>query len=105
MIDAELLGGDTGAWTIGNLLTDLLTHEDIQFWRYSDDGPPPGTPHRTSTSGQRVAVGWAVAKLAPPGGLATHTLSWSVDKHGIPYGTRRRGKDYRSQAIGGAGPP
>ena len=80
MIDAELLGGDTGAWTIENLLTDLLTHEDIQFWRYSDDGPPPGTPHRTSTSGQRVAVGWTVVKLAPPGGLATHTLSWSVDK-------------------------
>ena len=80
MVDAELLGGAPGSWTVENLLAGLLTHEDIQFWRYRDDGPPPGTPQLTSTSSQRVAVGWAVAKPAPPGSSATHTLAWSVDK-------------------------
>ena len=78
MADAELLGGVPNSGSVENLLAGLLTHEDIQLWRYRDDGPPPGTPQPTSTSGQRVAVGWAVTKPAPPGGSATHTLAWSV---------------------------
>ena len=49
MVDARLLGGAPGSWTVENLFAGLLTHEDIQFWRYRDDGPPPGTPQLTST--------------------------------------------------------
>ena len=78
MVDAELLGSVAGSGSAENLLAGLLTHEGIQLWRYREDGPPPGTPQMTSTSGQRVAVGWAVAMPAPPGGSATHTLAWSV---------------------------
>jgi hypothetical protein len=86
MADAELLGGDPDVGTIGNLLAGLLTHEDIQFWRYSDAGPPPGTPQVTSMSDQRVARGWVMAKSAPPGSLTTHTVAWSVDELGFHTG-------------------
>lgn len=78
MADAEALGGTSGSRTAENLLAGLLTSEDILLWRYSDDGPPPGTPQLMSASGQRVAAGWAVAKPAPPGSPATHTLTWAA---------------------------
>jgi hypothetical protein len=77
MADAELLGGVRGSGAVEDLLAGLLTHEDIQLWRYSDDGPPPGTAQLTSVSGHRVAVGWAVAEPVS-GGAATHMLAWSV---------------------------
>src|SRR6266487_809780 len=86
MADAELLSGDPDALTIENTLAGLLTHEDIQFWRYSDDGPPPGTAQVTSMSGERVARGWVVAKPAPPGSLTTHTVAWSVGELGFLTG-------------------
>ena len=86
MADAELLADDPDGWTVGYLLAGLLTHEDIQFWRYSDAGPPPGTRQVTSASGPRVARGWAVAKPAPPGSLTTHTLAWSVGELGFHTG-------------------
>jgi hypothetical protein len=77
MADAELLGGVPGSGAVEDLLAGLLTHEDVQLWRYSDNGPPPGTAQLTSMSGHRVAVGWAVAEPVP-GGTATHMLAWSV---------------------------
>lgn len=80
MADAELLATGPGSGE-ASLLTGLLSHEDIQLWRYGDDGPPRGTPHLTSASGQRVAVGWAVAQLAPPGASSSYTLAWVVGEH------------------------
>jgi hypothetical protein len=87
MADAELLGDDPSSWTAENLLAGLLTHKDIQFWRYSDRGPPPGTPTVLSMSGQPVAVGWVVTEEgAPPGERTTHSLAWAVDKLGHQMG-------------------
>src|SRR5260221_8644604 len=76
MADAELLDNDPSSWTTENLLAGLLTHRDIQFWRYSDQGPPPGTPTVPSMSGQPVAVGWVVTEEgAPLGERTTHSVA------------------------------
>ena len=83
MADANALRGVSGPMTAEDLLAGLLTSEGILLWRYSDDGPPPGTPQLMTASGQRVAVGWAVATPAPPGGLTTHTLAWAVNQ--LPF--------------------
>ena len=83
MADAELLDESRGASTAANLLAGLLTHKDIQFWRYSAHGPPPGTPTVISMSGQPVAAGWVVTEAgAPPGEQTTHTVTWAVDDLG-----------------------
>jgi hypothetical protein len=87
LADAELLGNDAGTWTAESLLVGLLTHKDIQFWRYSDKGSPPGTRKVTSLSGQPVAAGWVVTKAgAPPGERTTHTVAWEVDGVGYQMG-------------------
>ena len=83
MADADALRGVSGPMTAEDLLAGLLTSEGILLWRYSDDGPPPGRPQLMTASGQRVAVGWAVATPAPPGGLTTHTLAWAVNQ--LPF--------------------
>jgi hypothetical protein len=87
MADAELLGDDRSSWTAENLLVGLLTHKDIQFWRYGGRGPPPGTPTVLSMSGQPVAVGWVVTEEgAPPGERTTHSVTWAVDELGHQMG-------------------
>jgi hypothetical protein len=87
MADAELLGDDRSSWTAENLLAGLLTHKDIQFWRYSDQGPAPGIPTVSSMSGQPVAVGWVVTEEgAPLGERTTHSVAWAVDMLGHRMG-------------------
>ena len=78
LVDAELLDGDQAAWTIENLLAGFLAHEDVECWRYSDDGPPPGTRQLTSPAGFQAAAGWAVATPAPPGSFATHAVIYAT---------------------------
>ena len=81
MADAKALHGRSDL-VAGALLAGLLDDEDIQFWRYSDDGPPPATRCVPTASGQPVAAGWVVTAAAPPGSQATHTLAWAVGQHG-----------------------
>ena len=87
MADSELVGGGLGTGAAENLLAGLLTHKDVQFWRYSDEGPPPGTRKVMSMSGQPVAAGWVVSKAgAPPGERTTHTVAWAIDDVGHQMG-------------------
>ena len=81
MADAQVLHGGSDP-VAGGLLAGLLTDEDIHLWRYSDDGPPPGTRSVRTASGQLVAAGWAVTAAAPPGGQATHTVAWAAGGYG-----------------------
>jgi hypothetical protein len=78
MVDADILDGDPATWTSENLLAGFLTHEDIESWKYSDKGPPPGTRKLTSPAGVQAAAGWAVATPAPPGSFATHAVVYAV---------------------------
>lgn len=80
MVDADLLEGPTSAVpTPIDLLGGLLTHDDIEVWRYADGGPPPGTPEPTSSwGGAGYPIGWIVATPAEPAGeMVTHDLVWS----------------------------
>jgi hypothetical protein len=85
LVDADLLGTDISEWSIDSLLASLVTHEDIDLFRYSDDGPPPGTPELSSPWGTRAAIGWAVASPEPERGLISHRVVWS-DGRSISYG-------------------
>src|SRR6202035_3946914 len=50
MADADALRGGPGPVTAEDLLAGLLTSEGILLWRYSDDGPPSGTPQLMTES-------------------------------------------------------
>src|ERR1700683_1053619 len=84
MADADALRGVSGPAAAEDLLAGLLTSEGILLWRYSDNGPPPGTPQLMTASGQRVAVGWAVTAPAPPGGRVTHHVAGAGDQRPFP---------------------
>jgi len=77
MVDVGILDGDPAAWTIENLLAGFLTHEDVESWRYGDNGPPPETRKLTSPAGVQAAAGWAVATPAPLGSFATHAVVYA----------------------------
>lgn len=83
LIDADLLDIGVATWTVGKLLAGFLTCQGIEFWRYSEDGPPPGAPCCTSLSGERVAIGWVVTKSVPPGSPEHHILAYSVNDLGF----------------------
>ena len=83
LIDADLLDVGVATWTVGKLLAGFLTCQGIEFWRYSEDGPPPGAPCCTSLSGEQVAIGWVVTKSVPPGSPDHHILAYSVNDLGF----------------------
>lgn len=75
-IDAELaLPARTGTppASPGELLSDLLQHELVECYLYSDDGPPPGVAPVSGTD--KVFEGWVVATSGPDGDgeYATYT--------------------------------
>jgi hypothetical protein len=74
-----LPGARPAAGPPAGILTGLLAHDDIQVWRYADDGPPPGTPElRSPWSALGYPIGWIVASpAAQPGELISHNLSWT----------------------------
>jgi hypothetical protein len=80
VVDAGLIDGlDSAEWTNKSLLAGFLTHDDIELWRYDDDGPPPETPALVLPDGARYPIGWVVATPAV-GDRVTHHLAWSDGK-------------------------
>lgn len=106
LVDAELLEGDVATWTIENLLAGFLTQQDIECWRYSDDGPPPETRQLTSPAGFRATAGWAIATAAPPGSGAPHAVvhatgdlagrTWISDESILAAAIDMRSEAYKS---------
>lgn len=78
MVDADMPSGNPAAWAIENLLAGFVTHEDVECWKYSDGGPPPGTRQLASPAGFQAAAGWAIASPTPPGGFATHAVIYAL---------------------------
>lgn len=80
VVDADLLAGPVpAALTPIGLLGGLLTHDDLEVWRYADGGPPPGIPELpVPWSDAGYAIGWIVATPAQPADeLVSHDLVWS----------------------------
>ena len=61
VVDAELIDGlDESEPTRELLLAGLLSHEFIDLRRYSDAGPPPDVPRRSSARSTQAVEGWLV---------------------------------------------
>ena len=108
MIDAELLEGHQGEWTVAGLLAGFLTCEGIRYWCYSDGGPPRGGAWRVTMAGERVPVGWVVTE-ASQGQPDKYSVAWVVDD--CAYRTELGGEpclfaahDRRTQAYESLGP-
>jgi hypothetical protein len=86
LVDAELLASsDDPAITPITLLTGLLTHPYIKFFRYRDEGAPPDVPRREAgppSARRRIAEGWA--ELQPVQANGVRGLIYA-DESGFVY--------------------
>jgi hypothetical protein len=84
LADAAVIDGfDIGEWSPALLLAGLLSHDFIECYRYSDDGPPPDAKrHRIEPMGE-VVPGWAVLSSVDPAsniyGVRVGGLKWLRD--------------------------
>jgi hypothetical protein len=85
VIDAELWDDRHGEWTAKSLLSGFLTCQGIEFWRYTEDDPPPGARWCPTSSGGRVAIGWMTAKADPSGGPDQYVLAYVANERGIQW--------------------
>lgn len=67
----------------------LSTHDHVKMYLYGDDGAPEGTPMMKRDFWPDAAIGWLVAETDEPGGITSHSLTYSDGKHSITGGVIR----------------
>src|SRR4051812_14826088 len=90
VIDADTADGDASGIARVDLIAALVTDDQIDSYKWSDDGAPDSAAQMTTDWWPPVAIGWLVAEAAPPGGLTSHTLTHSdgdqITHHAIVSG-------------------
>lgn len=82
VVDLDSVTDNAEAIDIGGLLLGLLGHDQIDTFRYSDNGPPAGTPVMETEWSDPATIGWLVATPdAEPDQMTSHRLTHADGEH------------------------
>jgi hypothetical protein len=79
VVDADTIDEDPNGIGVDDLLFGLMSHGEVDFYRYADAGAPKDAPLFDVEWAPPAAIGWLVASPANDPGITSHSLVYSND--------------------------